>query len=103
MLRETRTARAWRFRRGSSDLSVAPVGDMSFSDAGALAAAAIAGYGLAQMRDYYTDDAIAAGALEPVLEKFKPPADQISLVYPQAHHLSPKVRVFIDFMVAAFR
>ncbi len=101
-LRETRGVRAWRFRRGGADVAVAPAGDMSFSDAGALAAAAQAGYGRAQMRDYYTDDAIAAGALEPVLEKFRPPADPISIVYPQARHLSPKVRVFIDFMVAAF-
>jgi DNA-binding transcriptional LysR family regulator len=41
--------------------------------------------------------------LEPVLANLAPPADPISLVYPPARHLSPKVRVFIDFMVAAFR
>jgi DNA-binding transcriptional LysR family regulator len=102
-LRETRGVRAWRFRRGDEDVNIVPAGDMSFSDAAALAAATVAGFGLAQMRDYYTDDAIAAGVLEPVLEKFKPAADQVSLVYPQSRHLSPKVRVFIDFMAAAFR
>jgi DNA-binding transcriptional LysR family regulator len=102
-LRDTRGVRAWRFRHGGADVSITPAGDMSFSDAAALAAATIAGYGLAQMRDYYTDDAIAAGVLEPVLANLAPPADPISLVYPPARHLSPKVRVFIDFMVAAFR
>ena len=45
-----------------------PKGDMSFGDGAALCAAACAGYGLAQMHDYYADDAIAAGALEAVLE-----------------------------------
>ena len=55
------------------------------------------------MRDYYTDSAIAAGELKPVLEKLKPEPDPISLVYPQARHLSPKVRVFIDFMISQFR
>jgi LysR family transcriptional regulator, regulator for bpeEF and oprC len=95
--------RPWRFRQKGVETSTTPAGDMSFSDAGALAAAARAGYGLAQMRDYYTDDAIAAGDLVPVLEKLKPNPDPISLVYPQSRHLSPKVRVFIDFMVAQFR
>jgi DNA-binding transcriptional LysR family regulator len=38
-----------------------------------------------------------------VLEKFKPDADPISLVYPQSRHLSPKVRAFIDYMTARFR
>jgi LysR family transcriptional regulator, regulator for bpeEF and oprC len=99
----TRRIRDWRFRRGDEEVTFTPAGDMSFSDAGALAAAAIAGYGLAQMRDYYTDSAIAAGELKPVLEKFKPAADPVSLVYPQARHLSPKVRVFIDYMTAQFR
>jgi len=46
---------------------------------------------------------LRAGELEPVLEKFKPPVDTIWLVYPQTRHLSPKVRAFIDFMVASFR
>jgi DNA-binding transcriptional LysR family regulator len=38
-----------------------------------------------------------------VLEKFKPKPDPIWVVYPQTRHLSPKVRAFIDFMVANFR
>jgi len=99
----TQRMRPWRFRRNGAETSVAPAGDMSFSDASALAAAALAGYGLAQMRDYYTDDAIVAGDLVPVLEKLKPEPDPISLVYPQSRHLSPKARVFIDFMIAQFR
>jgi DNA-binding transcriptional LysR family regulator len=49
------------------------------------------------------DAAVAAGRLEPVLEKFKPKPDPIWLVYPQTRHLSPKVRAFIDFMVENFR
>lgn len=101
--RQTRLARPWRLRRAAGEIAVTPRGDMTFTDGAALEAAVAAGYGLAQMHDYYTDDAIAAGALAPVLEKFKPNADPISLVYPQSRHLSPKVRAFIDFMVAAFR
>jgi DNA-binding transcriptional LysR family regulator len=102
MPRRTGLARAWRFRRGKDDITFTPKGDMSFTDGAALADAVAAGYGLAQMHDYYTDDSIATGRLEPVLEKFKPAADPISLVYPQSRHLSPKVRAFIDYMIARF-
>jgi DNA-binding transcriptional LysR family regulator len=44
-----------------------------------------------------------AGDLKPVLETLKPEPDPISLLYPAARHLSPKVRVFIDFITAQFR
>jgi LysR family transcriptional regulator, regulator for bpeEF and oprC len=102
-LRDTRLARDWRFARDGAEATVSPNGSMSFSDGAALCDAAIAGYGLAQIHGYYIDDAIKAGRLVPVLEKFKPKADPIWLVYPQARHLSPKVRAFIDFLVSRSR
>ena len=76
---------------------------MSLDDGPAVIAAASAGYGLAQMNDYSSDDAVTSGALEPVLDDFAPAANPIWLVYPQTRHLSPKVRAFVDFMIARFR
>ena len=102
-LRDTRLARDWRFARDGVEATVAPKGNMSFSDGAALCDAVCAGYGLAQIQSYFVDDTVKAGQLEPVLEKFRPKIDPISLVYPQNRHLSPKVRAFIDFMVARFR
>ena len=102
-LRDTRLVRPWRFVRDGAETTVTPRGNMSFTDGAALCDAARAGCGLAQMHGYYVDKALAARELEPVLEKFKPPVDAIWLVYPQTRHLSPKVRAFIDFMVAQFR
>lgn len=99
-LRDTRLAREWRFVRDGEETTIAPKGNMSFSDGAALCDAACAGYGLAQLHDYYIDNALVAGQLEPVLENFKPNVDPIWLVYPQTRHLSPKVRAFIDFMIA---
>lgn len=103
VIRETGVARDWKFRRNGAEFTVPPKGDMSFDDGAALCAAACAGFGLAQLHGYYTDAAIAAGRLVPVLQKFTPPVDPISLVYPQTRHLSPKVRAFVDFMVERFR
>ena len=103
MVRDTRLAREWRFAHDGATTTVVPKGNMSFTDGAALCDAARAGCGLAQMHGYYVDEPLRAGELEPVLEKFKPPIDPIWLVYPQTRHLSPKVRAFIDFMVAQFR
>src|SRR5262245_28807677 len=102
-VRDSRLARDWRFARDGVETTLAPQGNMSFSDGAALCDAAGAGYGLAQIHDYYIDNAVSTGKLELVLEKFRPQIDPIWLVYPQTRHLSPKVRAFIDFMTARFR
>ena len=103
ILRDTRLARPWRFLRNRQPLTHTPEGTMSFSDGAALCDAACAGYGLAQLHDYYIDAALCAGKLEAVLDRFKPKSDPIWLVYPSTRHLSAKVRAFIDFMVSHVR
>jgi LysR family transcriptional regulator for bpeEF and oprC len=101
--RETRLARAWRFMQEGVEKSLTPKGNMSFSDGAAVCDAACAGYGLAQLQDYFGDSAIAQGKLVSVLDRFKPKIEPIWLVYPQARHLTPTVRAFVDFMAAQFR
>jgi LysR family transcriptional regulator, regulator for bpeEF and oprC len=100
---ETRLARPWRFIDGGVEKTFTPQGAMSFSDSAAVCDAAIAGYGLAQLQGYFADALIASGALVAVLQKFRPELEPAWLVYPQTRHLSPKVRVFIDFMAAQFK
>jgi DNA-binding transcriptional LysR family regulator len=101
--RETRLARPWRFMQEGVEKSLTPKGNMSFSDGAAVCDAACAGYGLAQLQDYFTDPAIAQGKLVSVLDRFKPMIEPVWLVYPQTRHLTPTVRVFVDFMAAQFR
>ena len=105
--RETRLAREWRFARsgapGGGETVLTPKGNMSLSDGAAVCDAARAGYGLAQLQDFFIDALIARGQLVAVLDKFKPAAQPIWLVYPQTRHLSPKVRAFVDFMAAQFK
>ena len=101
--RETRLARAWRFMQEGVEKSLTPKGNMSFSDGAAACDAACAGYGLAQLQDYFADTPIAQGKLVSVLDRFKPKIEPIWLVYPQTRHLTPTVRAFVDFMAAQFR
>jgi LysR family transcriptional regulator, regulator for bpeEF and oprC len=100
---ETRLARPWRFADGGVERAFTPQGAMSFSDGAAVCDAAIGGYGLAQLQGYFAHAPIASGALAAVLEKFQPELEPVWLVYPRTRHLSPKVRVFVDFMVAQFK
>jgi LysR family transcriptional regulator, regulator for bpeEF and oprC len=101
--RETRLARPWRFMQEGVEKSLTPNGGMSFSDGAAVCDAACAGYGLAQLQDYFADPAIVQGKLVSVLDRFKPMIEPVWLVYPQTGHLTPTVRVFVDFMAAQFR
>ena len=101
--RETRLARDWRFLQEGVEKTLPPKGNISFSDGAAVCDAACAGYGLAQLQDYFVDSAIAQGKLVSVLDRFKPNIEPIWLVYPQTRHLTPTVRAFVDFMAAQFR
>jgi LysR family transcriptional regulator, regulator for bpeEF and oprC len=101
--RETRLARDWRFLQEGVEKTLPPKGNISFSDGAAVCDAACAGYGLAQLQDYFVDSAIAQGKLVSVLDRFKPKIEPIWLVYPQTRHLTPTVRAFVGFMAAQFR
>ena len=101
--RETRQPREWRFSHNGGEIALMPKGNMNLSDGAAVCDAAIAGLGLIQLQDYFIEGPIARGELVGVLEKFKPQPQPIWLVYPQTRHLSPMVRVFVDFMVEQFK
>jgi len=101
--RDTRLAREWRFAQSGGEAALSIQGTMSLSDGAAVCDAALAGYGLAQLQDFFIDALIARGQLVAVLEKFKPQPQPIWLVYPQARHLTPTVRAFVDFMAEKFK
>jgi DNA-binding transcriptional LysR family regulator len=67
------------------------------------AAAGIAGFGLVQAPRYRFEAELASGALQVVLPDNPPTPLPISLLYPRAKHLSPRLRVFIDWVVEVFR
>ena len=101
--RDTRQTRDWRFATADGETTLTPSGSMTLTDGASMCDAATAGYGLAQLHDYYLDIAIAQKKIVPVLAEFNPRPIPISLVYPQMRHLTPNVRAFVDFMVARFK
>ncbi|SHM08819.1 LysR family transcriptional regulator [Rhodanobacter sp. OK091] len=61
-------------------------------------AAARLGLGLIQVPRYHVDADLAAGTLVNVLPEFPPSPTPVSLLYPHSRQLSPRVRVFIDWL-----
>jgi DNA-binding transcriptional LysR family regulator len=60
------------------------------------------GLGLAQMPVFHVERDLAEGRLERVLAAHVLPAMPVSVLYPRNRQLSPRVRVFIDWIVQQF-
>jgi DNA-binding transcriptional LysR family regulator len=64
--------------------------------------AAIAGGGLVYLPTFIVHEAVKDGRLEVCLSGFEKDPIALYAVYPSTRHLSPKIRVFIDFLVEKF-
>jgi len=93
---------AWQFMDGDRIVTVQPQGRFKADNATALAAAAVAGLGIAWLPDCITHDYVASGALVPVMTRYPPPSAGAYVVRPPGHHPTRKVRVLIDMLIACF-
>jgi len=81
---------------------VAIDGALSVFGAEIYAASAIAGLGLIQCPHYRMQAQIQQGLVQEILTATPPPDMPISVLYPQNRHLSPRVRVFVDWLAQVF-
>ncbi|NWB31802.1 LysR family transcriptional regulator [Pseudomonas gingeri] len=77
-------------------------GKVSVFGAEIYAASAVAGLGLIQVPHYRVAEQIAQGLLKEVLPDHPPPPMPVSVLYPQNRHMSPRVRVFVDWISEVF-
>lgn len=63
----------------------------------AMLMAALDGHGIAYAPDFLAREAVAAGRLETVLDGYSDDQGQFWALWPSSRHLSPKIRVFVDF------
>lgn len=75
---------------------------VSVNDADAYLTCALEGFGLIQAPLFMVLPHLRSGALKEVLPAWKPLPMPISTVYPHSRHLSPKVRVFVDWVAEVF-
>jgi DNA-binding transcriptional LysR family regulator len=78
-------------------------GSATVSHADAYVACAEAGLGFVQMPRYHVEKQLKKGTLRAVLAELRPPPMPVSVLYPHHRQLSPRVRVFVDWVADQMR
>ncbi|GAA5786319.1 LysR family transcriptional regulator [Chitiniphilus shinanonensis] len=95
---------AWTMRNRAGEQAAADYrARLVFDDPDAMAHAAMAGHGVALLPMAHAVRWLEQGALVRLLPDWYAELGAISLYYPNRRLLPPKTRVFIDFVVEAFR
>ena len=89
----------WHFVEHGREIRVACTPRFATNSADAAIQYAEQGGGLTRVLAYQAAEAIKAGRLNIVLEKFEEPPLPIHLVYPTSRLLSAKVRAFVDLVL----
>ncbi|AWK88382.1 LysR substrate-binding domain-containing protein [Azospirillum thermophilum] len=92
------TADTWVFDDGGREWLFRPRGRWRCNSGFAVLDAALRGFGLCQLPDYYVRAPVREGRLVTLLETHRPPNTAVWAVYPQRRHLSPKVRLLIGHL-----
>ncbi|KXI22879.1 LysR substrate-binding domain-containing protein [Photobacterium sanguinicancri] len=88
----------WHFQDQGKDKSVKVGGSLRCNSGYGLLDAVRKGTGLSQLPDYYVADDLADGSLVAVLTQYQEPEEGIWALYPHNRHLSPKVRMLVDYL-----
>ncbi|WP_282382692.1 MULTISPECIES: LysR substrate-binding domain-containing protein [unclassified Pseudomonas] len=89
----------WRRRLGTGDRQ-----RVFFSQGDLLRDMALSGAGVVKLADFHIGLDVKAGTLVPLLEDFKTGVvEPIYLLYSDRKHLSPRIRVFIEFFQNKWR
>jgi DNA-binding transcriptional LysR family regulator len=77
-------------------------GALSVFGAEIYSASAVAGLGIIQCPHYRIAELINQGVMQEILIDTPPPPMPVSVLYPQNRHMSPRVRVFVDWLAEIF-
>lgn len=95
------TPRVWHFTSpGGGKTSVEIKARTAVTNALAVRACALEGLGIIELNSYIVGEDIGAGRLVRLLDGYQPKELSVYAVFPQRRFLAPKVRVFIDAMLA---
>lgn len=81
---------------------VSIAGALSVFGAEIYSASAVAGLGIIQCPHYRMAELIEQGVMREILTDTPPPPMPVSVLYPHNRHLSPRVRVFVDWLSEIF-
>lgn len=93
---------AWSFMVDGKAATISGPGTIACNNGDALCEMAIAGLGVVVLPDFIVAPALAAGALEEVLELYSPEPLGVYVLHATHRHAPLKLRTMIDFLAAAF-
>ena len=93
----------WHFNKDGETRNVNISGRLSSNNGDILYTASILDEGIVYLPRFLVDDAIGDGSLQLLLEDWNTTSIDVFAVYPESRHVSPKLRVFIDYLVRAFK
>ena len=92
----------WHFIENNKDadkeINLRVSGSVQYNSGHSLVDAALKSLGIVQLPDYYVQKHLASGALVSVLDNYREPEEGIWAIYPHNRHLSPKIRVLVDYL-----
>lgn len=88
----------WHFLESGKEKNIRVAGRLRYNSGYSLADAALKGLGIVQLPDYYVQPYLDSGELVSLLDQYRESAERIWAVYPQNRHLSPKIRLLVDYL-----
>jgi len=99
----SRERRPWQLKVGKETVFYIPHGALFTGDAEHVRAAVLSGLGIAQAPLWLLAQEIASGQVQVLLPDLQPERLPINLVYPAGRRVPMRVRVLIDYLIAAFK
>lgn len=88
----------WRFNELGKEKNSRVNGSIRLNSGVGLLDAALKGLGIVQLPDYYVKDYLKTGELVSMLDEYRQPGEGVWAVYPNNRHLSPKIRLLVDYL-----
>lgn len=90
----------WHFKESGKEKNIRVAGRVRYNSGYSLVDAAIKGLGIVQLPDYYVQKHLESGELVSLLDNLREPEEAIWALYPHNRHLSPKIRLLLDYLAA---
>ncbi len=92
----------WQFIDGDKTISIHPQGRFKADNGTALAAAAVAGLGIAWLPDHLIKGYLDSGSLFQVMTRYPVPTGGMFVVRPPGQHSTRKVRILTELLIEHF-
>jgi len=88
----------WRFNESGKEKNIRVVGGLRYNSGVGLVDATLKGLGIVQLPDYYVEQYFNDRVLVSLLDNYRMPDEGIWAVYPHNRHLSPKIRLLVEYL-----